>query len=117
MRQFIFLLLLSSVAVAQENIKLDTSNLWISVPATLILIGVVIWSIRQEGDIKANKKANDELGKAFDEYKLLQAKLIDNLYTKHDSLNSEIAGRILDTNKSLSKLEGKIDTLISLQKK
>lgn len=103
---------------AQETIHPSTDSQVIIyfLPLMLTICGIIIWSIRQEGDIKATRQEGSNIRREFEEYKRTQEVITSNIYSKHDSLNSEIASRILDTNKAISKMEGKIDVLISLQK-
>lgn len=113
-------ILYSSFVIAQDISAQHSSGssiIMYFLPLIMVVCGIIIWSIRQEGDIKANRQENANLRREFEEYKRTQESVIANIYSKHDSLNSEIAGRILDTNKGLSKVEGKLDALIAMQSK
>ena len=113
----IITLTINSVALAQETKAVsDSTVLMFFLPLLTLIAGVIIWSIRQEGEIKQNKIANQHTADALSEHKRTQEVITKDLFNKYDVLNSEIASRILDTNKAISKMEGKLDVLISLYK-
>lgn len=110
------ILLFTEFAIAQENgnPSAESRMFMFFLPLLMVLCGIIIWSIRQEGEIKANRIAIETSQKHFEEFKRSQAEINANIYQKHDDLNSQVASRILDMNKEISKLGGKIDVLIQI---
>jgi len=58
--------------------------------AFAVFIGFVVWLVRLEGKVRHSES------------------LIAELKTKHDSLDSEVMKRLLEIEKSLSRIEGRL---------
>lgn len=66
-------------------------------PAAVSLIGVIVWLVRLEGKIEANKTANQETQKD-----------VDALRIEHNTLNHQTVKQLAEIRESLARIEGRL---------
>lgn len=66
-------------------------------PIAAAFVGLVVWSIRLEGKVKANEKANEQTQRD-----------VDALRTKHEALDSKVIEELTRIREALARIEGRL---------